>query len=176
MLEATIRTYRKKMESFDEAYRSYTAQYGEQAVSVYEPTEISNTIDPVIIILGRNTPLLYRDGDRTVEGRLSRAHLRPNEFYIIGRREPLDSRLLLWGPEAETEITDYDSRVQVVPSRIHAGIWLRSEKTVFFTDLGSSSGSIVAGETKRPEPFIVAYASPKVDIRRVEIPLKYSGK
>lgn len=173
-LTEAIASFRTKYESFDDAYGSYTAQYGESLVKVHDPTQINDTIDPVILILGRNTPLLYRDSNQTVEGTLSRAHLEPSGFYIIGRREPLDSQLMIWGPRWELEITQYDSRVHIVPSRIHAAIWFRDSKAIYFTDLGSSSGSIVAGETKHPEPFIVAYATPKVDIRRVEIPSKYA--
>jgi hypothetical protein len=173
-LTEAIPTFRRTYESFEDAYASYTAQYGESAINVHDATQISNTIDPVIVILGRNTPLLYRDSDQTIEGSLSRAHLEPSRLYILGRREPLDSKLMIWGPNWEREITQYDSRVHIVPSRIHAAIWFRDLGVVHFTDLGSSSGSIVAGETKHPEPFIVAYATPKVDIRRIEIPSKYA--
>jgi hypothetical protein len=174
MLSLAIQDCQSKFPSFEEAYGSYVGQYGDSAVKVYDPTMISGTIDPVIVILGRNTPLLYRDSSKSLEGSLGARRLNPGAFYILGRRESLDSKLILWGPDGETEITVYDNRIQVVPSRIHAAIWVNRRNAAYFADLGSSSGSMVAGETRKPEPFIVAYATPRVDIRRIEIPSKYA--
>ncbi len=177
-LQSKLRTvldeFRKKYASFDEAFSSYTGQYGEGAVKLYEPFKISGTIDPVIIILGRTTPLSYRDSHRILTGNLSSVGIERGSVYIMGRREPPDSKLIVWSPKDESEVEQYDSRVRIIPSRIHAAVFGLENGDVLFADLGSSSGSILAGETSKPEPFITLYASPKVDIHRVAIENKYA--
>ncbi len=166
--------FRKKYQSFDEAFSSYTAQYGDGSVKVFEPFKISGTIDPVIIILGRTTPLFYRDSRRLLAGSLSSVLIDSGNVYILGRREPPDSKLIIWSPKDEIEVEQYDSRVRIIPSRIHAAIFASEAGEVLFADLGSSSGSILAGETSKPEPFITLYATPKVGIHRVTIEGKYA--
>ena len=172
-VDESLTLFRRKYPSFEEAYSSYTAQYGGNSVQVHEPFRISETIDPVIIVLGRTTPLFYRDSQRTLNGSLSSIEIRKGVLYILGRREPLDSRLIVWSKESESEVERFDSRVRIVPSRIHAVILGGENGDVLFDDLGSSSGSILAGETKKPEPFITLYATPRVGIHRVELKSKY---
>ena len=87
----------------------------------------------------------------------------------------MDSKLVVWSRDAESEVERFDSRVRIVPSRIHAAILGAENGDVLFDDLGSSSGSILAGETKKPEPFITLYATPRVGIHRVELKPKYAG-
>jgi pSer/pThr/pTyr-binding forkhead associated (FHA) protein len=87
----------------------------------------------------------------------------------------LDSKLVIWSRNGESEVERFDSRVRIVPSRIHAVIFGSENGDVLFDDLGSSSGSILAGETKKPEPFITLYATPGVGIHRVELNPKYAG-
>lgn len=87
----------------------------------------------------------------------------------------MDSKLMVWSRDAEVEVERFDSRVRIVPSRIHAAILAAENGDVFFDDLGSSSGSILAGETKKPEPFITLYATPRVGIHRVELKAKYAA-
>jgi hypothetical protein len=171
----SVSLFRKKYSAFEEAYSSYIAQYGEDSVKVHEPFKISETIDPVIIVLGRTTPLFYGDSRRTLIGSLSSAEIERGVLYILGRREPLDSKLVVWSSDAESELERFDSRVRIVPSRIHAAILGAENGDVLFDDLGSSSGSILAGETKKPEPFITLYATPRVGIHRVELKPKYAG-
>jgi hypothetical protein len=173
-LGAVVDEFRKRYPSFDDAVSSYTAQYGEGAVKIYEPFKISGTIDPVIIILGRTTPLFYKDSRRLLSGSLSSVSIERSCVYVMGRREPPDSKLIVWSPKEESEVENYDSRVRIIPSRIHAAIFGLEDGSTLFADLGSSSGSILAGETSKPEPFITMYASPKVDIHRVPIEAKYS--
>ena len=117
--------------------------------------------------------MFYRDSQRTLNGSLSSLEIRKGVLYILGRREPLDSRLIVWSKESESEVERFDSRVRIVPSRIHAVILGGENGDVLFDDLGSSSGSILAGETKKPEPFITLYATPRVGIHRVELKSKY---
>jgi hypothetical protein len=171
----SVKEFRKKYSAFEEAYSSYTAQYGEEAVRVHEPFKISETIDPVIIVLGRTTTLFYRDSRRTLAGSLGSIELERGVLYILGRREPLDSKLVVWSRKGENELEQYDSRVRVVPSRIHGVLFSSEDGEVLFDDLGSSSGSILAGETKKPEPFITLYATPQIGIHRVVIRQKYAG-
>jgi len=173
-LADSVELFRKKYSSFEEAYSSYTAQYGEDSVRVHEPFKISNTIDPVVIVLGSTTPLFYIASRRTLNGSLSSIDVHKGVLYILGRREPLDSKLIVWSEEAESEVERFDSRVRIVPSRIHAAILGHESGDVLFDDLGSSSGSILAGETREPEPFITLYATPRVGIHRVELRSKYA--
>ena len=173
-LGIVLEEFRSKYPSFDEAFSSYTAQYGENSVKVYEPFKISETIDPVVIILGRTTPLFYKDSRRLLSGSHGSITIDRGNVYVMGRREPPDSKLLLWSPKEENEIELYDSRVRIIPSRIHAALFALEGGEVLFADLGSSSGSILAGETSKPEPFITLYASPRVDIHRVATETKYA--
>jgi len=166
--------FSKRFESFDEAISSYTAQYGNDSIRLHDPFTISGTIDPVIIILGRTTPLFYRDSKRLLSGSLGSLAVERGMVYILGRREPPDSKLIVWAHKEECEIEQYDSRVRIIPSRIHAAIFALEDDEVLFADLGSSSGSILAGETAKPEPFITLYATPKVEIHRVTISTKYA--
>ena len=173
---AGIMEFRKKYPSFDEALSRYTAQYGESSVKVSEPFKISETIDPVIIILGRTTPLFYHDSKRTLTGSQGTVSIERGHVYVLGRREPPDSKLIVWSSKEESEVEHYDSRVRIIPSRIHAAILALDSSEVLFTDLGSSSGSILAGESTKPEPFIALYSAASVEVHRVTIPSKYSGK
>jgi hypothetical protein len=172
-LLSSIDACRKKYPSFDEAYKSYTDQYGVESVKVYEPFKINETIDPVIIIIGRTTPLFYRDSKRMLAGSLGSLTIEKGQTYILGRRKSLDSKLVVWSATEEIEIEHYDSRVRIVPSRVHAAVFALEGDDVLFADLGSSSGSILAGETAKPEPFITLYSTASAGIRRVTIPSKY---
>ena len=171
----SVNEFRKKYPAFEEAYSSYTAQYGEDAVRIHEPFKISETIDPVIIVLGRTTTLFYRDSRSTLAGSLGSVELESGILYILGRRKPLDSKLVIWSRRGEIELEHYDSRVRTVPSRIHAALLGSEDGDVLFDDLGSSSGSILVGETKKPEPFITLYATPEIGVHRVAIRPKYAG-
>jgi len=173
-LETVLEALTKKHASFDAALSSYNGQYGENAVKVYEPFEISGTIDPVVIILGRTTPLFYRDSKRLLIGSLGSVNVERGIVYVLGRREPPDSKLVVWSLEGEREIEEYDSRVRIIPSRIHAALFGLETDEVVFADLGSSSGSILAGESQKPEPFVALYATPQVDVHRVPIAAKYA--
>jgi hypothetical protein len=173
-LSSAISEYRKKYETFDYAYESYTAQYGDNSVRLYTPYKINGTIDPVVIILGRTTPLFYRDSRRILSGNVGSLTIKPDNVYLLGRREPPDSRLVAWSSEGENELEHYDSRVRAIPSRLHAGIFSMEKDEVYFADLGSTSGSILAGESSKPEPFVTLYATPTVDVHKITIEGKYA--
>ena len=172
-LSSAISEFRKRYDTFDQAYESYTGQYGADSVKVYAPYKISGTIDPVIIILGRTTPLSYRDSRRVISGSIGSLKIERGNVCILGRREPPDSKLVCWSSVGETELEQYDSRVRVIPSRIHAGI-ISNDEEVYFSDLGSTSGSILAGESSKPEPFITLYATSTVEVHRITIDTKYA--
>jgi hypothetical protein len=172
---ASITAFRKRYPAFDEAWSSYTGQYGEGSVKVYDPFKISESIDPVTIILGRTTPLLYRDSKRNLAGSLGSVNIQPDEVYVLGRRRSPDSKVIVWSSTEEIEIEHYDSRVRIIPSRIHASI-VAGKNDVFFADLGSSSGSILIGESSKPGPFVVQYATKTTGTHRVTIPTKYPPK
>ena len=142
-------------------------------MKAYEPFKISDTIDPVTLILGRTTPLFYRDSKRSLTGTLSSVTIESGEIYVLGRRESIDSKVILWSPTEEVEIEHYNDRARVFPSRIHAAIFALNSGEVLFADLGSTSGSILAGESVKPEPFIVVYSTVTAGVRRVVIPSKY---
>ena len=173
-LGTVVDEFRRKYSSFDESFSSYTGQYGAGAVKVYEPFKINDTIDPVIIILGRTTPLFYKDSHRLLSGSLSSVTIEMGSVYVMGRREPPDSKLIVWSPKEESEVEQYDSRVRKIPSRIHAAIFGLEDGSILFADLGSSTGSILAGETSKPEPFITLYAPSRVYVHRVPIETKYA--
>jgi hypothetical protein len=172
-LLSNIDVFRKKYPSFEQAYKSYTDQYGVESVKAYEPFKINGTIDPVIIIIGRTTPLFYRDSKRMLAGSLGSIAIENERTYILGRRKSLDSKLIVWSQTEENEIEHYDSRVMIIPSRVHAAIFALEGDEVLFSDLGSSSGSILAGESAKPEPFITLYSTASAGVRRVTIPSKY---
>jgi hypothetical protein len=173
-LGSAISEFRKKYDAFDDAYSSYIAQYGDDSVRLYQPFQINGTIDPVIIILGRTTPLFYRDSRRTLSGRISSITIEPGETYLLGRREPPDSKLVCWSSGGEIELEHYDSRVRAIPSRLHAAVFALEKDEVYFGDLGSTSGSMLAGESSKPEPFITLYATPTVEIQKITISAKYA--
>ena len=173
-LGTVVDEFRRKYSSFDESFSTYTGQYGEGAVKVYEPLKISETIDPVVIILGRTTPLFYKDSRRLLSGSLGSVTIEMGSVYVMGRRKPPDSKLIVWSAKEESEVEQYDSRVRIIPSRIHAAVFGLEDGSVIFSDLGSSSGSILAGETSKPEPFITLYAPPRVYVHRVPIETKYA--
>jgi pSer/pThr/pTyr-binding forkhead associated (FHA) protein len=166
---------RTKYPSFDQALTSYKGQYGEDAVKIHEPFKISRTIDPVIIILGRTTTLFYRDSRRALSGSLGSVTIDPDNVYILGRRKTLDSRLVVWSTQREVEVEQYDARIRIIPSRIHAAIFGSENGDVLFSDLGSSSGSVIVGETQKPEPFVTLYVTPKANIHRVSLEQKYTA-
>jgi hypothetical protein len=170
----SIESLRRKYPSFDEAISSYTAQYGDGTVKVYEPSQISHTIDPVTIILGRTTQLFYKNSKRELSGSLDSVIVESGNTYMLGRRESPDSKLLVWSADGEIEIAEYDIRVTIIPSRIHAAIFGLEDDNVVFADLGSSSGSILVGESSKPKPFISLYGPPHLDVHRVTIPPKYA--
>jgi hypothetical protein len=79
---------------------------------------------------------------------------------VIGRRQPQDAKLVAWNSHGATELEEYNSSVDTIPSRVHGIIASLDDGMTSFADLGSSAGSILAGYS--PElggPFVRMYDS-----------------
>jgi pSer/pThr/pTyr-binding forkhead associated (FHA) protein len=157
-INTTVEKLRAANPSFESAYDTYTQQYGKDAVNVNKPINLVNTIDPVTLVFGRNTPIHYSDSNKTIHGSLGSVKLSKGLAYLIGRREPQDSNLVIWGPQGiETDLERYNAEAGVIPSRIHAALVFRNDEQVLFTDLGSSSGTIIVGDSKQRGAFTLVY-------------------
>lgn len=149
---------RSSSPAFDYAYYTYTEQYGEDVISISDPINLVGTVDSVILIFGRNTGVRYSNSNKTLHGSLGSIKLKEGFVYIIGRRQPQDSLLVIWGPNGtEVELEKYNPEAGVIPSRVHGAIVFHDEENVLFTDLCSSSGTIVVGELKHRGSFICVY-------------------
>jgi hypothetical protein len=157
-----------------EAYETYIAQYGKEKLLVCEPVNLADTIDPASLILGRNCTILYYDYSKTLKGSLGSLGLKLGEVYVIGRRQPQDSKLVVWSSRGGVELETYNARVGTILSRLHAAIAFLGEKEVLFTDLGSSSGSVIVGDSVKKGAFVRVYdpgteKSPSIKFERIQI-------
>lgn len=140
-----------------EAYETYVAQYGKDKIAPSEPLNLADTVDPASLILGRNCTIFYNDYQKSLKGSLGSLDLKVGEVYVIGRREPQDSKLVVWGLHGGVELETYTAQVGIIVSRLHAAIAYLTEKQVLFMDLGSSAGSVVAGDSVTKGAFVKAY-------------------
>ncbi len=125
---------------FREAFDSYVQQYGHDKIRANQATELDSFIPPVVLILGRNCVLTYGESANQLKGNLGSVTISPGDMYVLGRREPQDSKLIAWHPCGATELQEYSSRVDTIPSRIH-GLFASLEKDqTIYTDLGSLPG------------------------------------
>lgn len=142
---------------FQEAYETYVAQYGKEKIAPSAPMNLAETVDPATLILGRNCTIFYNDYSKSLKGTLGTLDLKMGEVYVIGRREPQDSKLVVWSSRGGFELETYTARVGIIVSRLHAAIAYLNEKQVMFMDLGSSAGSIIAGDSVTKGAFVKAY-------------------
>ncbi len=156
LIESTIEKLREQYPDFENAYDTYTQQYGNRVIAVNEPVKLNDTTDPVILILGRNCVIFYSDSKKELRGSEGRVELKVGATCILGRRQPQDSKLIAWNTEREVELGDYNSRAGIIPSRVHAAIVL-SENETFFSDLGSSSGTVLVGDSSKRGQFVKVY-------------------
>ncbi|MDA4111443.1 MAG: hypothetical protein OK439_02820 [Thaumarchaeota archaeon] len=133
---------------FQEALDTYLQQYGKSKLSLSDPIKLTESIDPVVIIFGRNCAITYSDSIKLLSGSQGRLNIRLNEIYIFGRRQPQDSKLLVWSKDGPMELEEYNSRVDTIPSRVH-GVLANLEDGTFYSDLGSSAGTILAGQSRQ---------------------------
>ena len=158
-MSRTIEALKESNSSFGNAYETYTDQYGRDVIQVCNPLDLGETVDPVAIILGRNCVVYYYDSRKSLVGSLGSLELDSGIVYIVGRREPQDSKLVAWSPTdgREVELGEYNPSASRIPSRVHSAVMVSSERTVYFTDLCSSAGTIVVGESSRSGAFVRAY-------------------
>jgi hypothetical protein len=157
-IRAAIDSLRSGNSSFEHAYDTYIQQYGIDAILVNEPLSLSGTIDSVVLAFGQTRFIRFKDQTKELTGTLGTFSLASEGAYIIGRRQPQDSKLIVWNPRdnSETELEEYDARSSYIPSRIH-GAFISSAEGVSFTDLSSSAGTIIFGELKEGGPFVTLY-------------------
>ena len=157
MVLGAIDRIRKTHSDFEDAYETYVAQYGKDKINVNAPINLSDSIDPVALVLGSNCVIFYDDYSKTLRGDIGKLNLKQDEVYILGRRQPQDSKIVAWGEHRNVELKDYNSRVDTIPSRVHAAMVLLSEKETLFTDLGSSAGTMIVGESLHKGAFVRVY-------------------
>ena len=157
----------------EEAYETYVAQYGKEKLTVSEPLNLGDTIDPASLVLGRNCTIFYYDYSKTLKGSLGSLNLELGEIYVIGRRQPQDSKLVVWSKKGGVELETYTARVGTILSRLHAAIAFLGEREILFVDLGSSAGSVVVGDSVKKGAFVRMYdpgtdKSPLIKFERVQ--------
>jgi hypothetical protein len=147
MIFDEIDRIREMNPDFQEAYDTYLQQYGHTKIILSEPVDLTNSIDPVVLILGRNCVITFSDTTKLLKGSQGSLSFQPNEFYVLGRREPQDSKLVVWSSRGGIELEEYNSRVDTIPSRVHGVFANLADGKTLFADLGSSAGSIIAGQS-----------------------------
>lgn len=152
-----ITSLRANYSEFEFAYETYVQEYGADKLNLNsESTDLNGSVDSVAIILGRNCTVFYSDSTKTLRGSLGTIAFKPGSTYIIGRRQPQDQKLVCWGPDGSVDLEDYNSRTSIIPSRVH-GAFVYTSQGVCFVDLGSSSGTVLVGESSSLGPFVKAY-------------------
>jgi hypothetical protein len=167
---AAFQALRSANPNFEHAYDTYVQQYGKDAISVNDPVSLDQTIDPVVLVFGQTSFVQYKDSTKEISGSLGSFALR-SDAYIIGRRQPQDSKLVLWNPidNAEIELEEYNARSSVIPSRIHGAFVAMNDGSVLYTDLSSSSGTVIFGELKEGGPFVRIYDPGPEDYPRFKV-------
>jgi hypothetical protein len=176
-LMRTIDRLRSSNASFDHAYETYIQQYGKDIIAVSEPINLADTIEPVILVFGRNTAIRYSDSKRSIHGSLGSLSLKQGSEYIIGRRQPQDSRLVTWSAEGdEVELEGYNAEAGIIPSRVHAALVFQDDRHVFFADLCSSSGTVIIGESKHYGAFVRIYDPGSPEYPRVKFERVFTSR
>ena len=104
-------------QDFKEAYETYVQQYGQDKVRFSEPTDLEGSIDPVAVILGRDCIVTYSDSAKELRGTIGSPRS-TGELFIIGRREPQDSKLVVWNTKGGVDLQEHNSRADTIPSRV----------------------------------------------------------
>jgi hypothetical protein len=156
-IAGAIASYRIKYPEFEFAYETYLQEYGADKLNLNsESTDLSGSVDSLAIFLGRNCTVFYSDSNKTLRGSLGTITFKPGSTYIIGRRQPQDQKLACWGPEGSVDLEEYNSRASIIPSRVH-GAFVYTNEGVCYLDLGSSSGTVVVGDSATLGPFVKVY-------------------
>jgi hypothetical protein len=169
----TIERLRSSNANFQEAYETYVSQYGKEKLRLSKPLNLAGTVNPVALVVGRNCIIFYNDESRTLKGSRGSVQLVEGDVCIIGRREPQDSTLTAWKSDVlQTELEEYNPRVGTIPSRVHCALAFLGESEMVFSDLGSSSGTVVIADRPRSVPVVRVYdpgseTSPAIRFERV---------
>ena len=172
-ISSSMRDLRASNSDFDFALETYVQQYGEDKISLEaKPINLARSIDPVSLIFGRNCTVQYSDSSKALHGNLGRIELKRGQIGFLGRRQPQDQKLVCWTTEGEEiDLTEYNSRASIIPSRVHGALNYEDDDHVFFLDLGSSSGSVIVGESPSLGPFVRVYDPgenfPSINFERV---------
>jgi hypothetical protein len=169
-----IKRIKETNADFQEAHDTYVQQYGRSKISLSEPINLSNSIDPVVLVIGRNCIVTYSDSKKLLRGNHGSLQLQPNEINVIGRRQPQDAKLVAWNSQRGTDLEEYNSSVDTIPSRVHGVIASFDDGKTMFADLGSSAGSILAGYS--PElggPFVRIYDSGSKEFPSINLERKF---
>ena len=154
---SAITSFRAKYSEFEFAYETYVQEYGADKLNLnLESTDLNGSVDSIAIILGRNCTVFYSDSNKTLRGSLGAINFKPGNTYIIGRRQPQDQKLVCWGPAGSVDLEDYNSRASIIPSRVH-GAFVYTNQGVCYVDLGSSSGTVLVGDSATLGPFVKVY-------------------
>ena len=158
-LRSLVGTLRTSNPDFEYAYETYSQQYGpSKIVFDSECLNLSGTVDPAILIFGRNCVLRYHDSSKRLSGMLGSVTLEKDKSYVIGRREPQDQVVVCWSSKGdEVDLAEYNSETSIIPSRVHGAFSHLPGEEICYTDLGSSSGTVIIGESLREGPFIRIY-------------------
>jgi hypothetical protein len=170
-ISQALENLRTSNPNFEHAFETYTQQYGRDAIVISEPLKLSGTVDPVVLILGRNCVICYYDSTTELKGSGGGLEIGPDTTCIIGRRQPQDSKLIGWivGKNSEVELGDYNPRVGIIPSRVHGAIVSDPSGQAFYYDLGSSSGTIAIGDIPKVGPFVKIYDPGSPDFPAVKL-------
>lgn len=106
-------------QDFKEARETYVQQYGMNKIRYSEPTNLEGSIAPVAVVSGRNCIVTHSDSSRVLKGSLGSISILPDELYVIGRREPQDSKLVAWNTGGGVELQEYNSLADTIPFRVH---------------------------------------------------------
>jgi hypothetical protein len=173
----TIEQLRSSNSFFEHAYETYVQQYGKDIIAINNPINLADTVDPVILVFGRNTAIKYYDSTRSIAGSFGSRTLKQGLEYIIGRRQPQDSKLVTWSVEGdELDLEVYNPEAGIIPSRIHAALVFQDDRHVFFTDLGSSSGTVIIGESKHQGAFVHVYDPGSTQFPRIRFGRTYTSR
>ncbi len=142
-----IRQIRDANPDFQEAFDTYVQQYGNGKIALSDPIYLGRSIDPVVLVIGRNCVITYSDSQKMLKGTQGNLVLQPKGLYVVGRRQPQDSKLVVWNTKGGTELEEYNSRVDTIPSRVHGVIGSLEDGNTLYADLGSSAGTILVGQS-----------------------------
>ena len=159
VLRSVVDALKASNPDFEYAYETYTQQYGASKINFeVDPLDLVGTVDPVLLVFGRNCTLYYSDSSKRLSGTLGSITIEEGKSYIVGRRRPQDQILVCWSSDGkEVDLNEYNARASIIPSRIHGAFVHPSKDELFYIDLGSSSGTVIVGESPSKGPFVRIY-------------------